>query len=278
MRRCVRALAGLMALVALGGVTASAHDMWIEPTTFVPDPGENVGARLRVGQDFVGDPLPRDPALINQFVVDGPGGRKPVPGRTGGDPAGLLRFAAPGFFVVGYRSNPSVVEETAEKFAQFLKEEGLEAVAEQRARRGETGGVRERFSRSAKALLLSGSPSATEGDRSLGFLLELVAERNPYLMKAGDELPVRLTYEDRALAGTLVVAMNRAAPWEKISSRSDKDGRVRLRLSRGGIWLVKAVHLVPAPASSGAEWESIWASLTFDLPAAGGPGATAPIR
>jgi hypothetical protein len=29
------------------------------------------------------------------------------------------------------------------------------------------------------------------------------------------------------------------------------------------VWLVKAVHMVPAPAGSGADWESIWASLTF---------------
>jgi hypothetical protein len=25
--------------------------------------------------------------------------------------------------------------------------------------------------------------------------------------------------------------------------------------------------MIPAPADSGAEWESLWASLTFELPA-----------
>jgi len=30
------------------------------------------------------------------------------------------------------------------------------------------------------------------------------------------------------------------------------------------MWLVKAVHMVPAPAGSDADWRSFWASLTFE--------------
>jgi hypothetical protein len=56
-----------------------------------------------------------------------------------------------------------------------------------------------------------------------------------------------------------------------VSARSDKDGRVRLRLPHAGMWMVKAVHMIPAPAGTQADWQSFWASLTFDLPAAGGP-------
>ena len=81
-------------------------------------PGDIVGARLRVGQDFIGDPLRRDDALIDQFVVQAATGRKPLVGRYGADPAGLLRVDAPGLMVIGYRSHPSTVEQTAEKFTQ----------------------------------------------------------------------------------------------------------------------------------------------------------------
>jgi hypothetical protein len=31
------------------------------------------------------------------------------------------------------------------------------------------------------------------------------------------------------------------------------------------MWLIKAVHMIPAPAGSKAEWASFWASLTFEL-------------
>lgn len=242
-----------------------AHDMWIEPTTFAPQTGEIVGLKLRVGQDLLGDPLPRDSSLINQFIVEDSDGRKPIVGRDGRDPAGFLGVASPGVLIVGYHSNPSSVELTAEKFNQYLKDEGLDAVAALRARRNQSSAkAHEIFSRCAKSLVLSGSPSAGQGDRVLGFPLELVAERNPYLMRAVDELPFRLTYESRPLPGALVVAMNRLNPSEKLSVRTDKDGRARFRLHPGGMWLVKAVHMIPAPAASGAEWASYWASLTFE--------------
>ena len=44
-----------------------------------------------------------------------------------------------------------------------------------------------------------------------------MAERNPYSIRAGEDLPVRLTYENRPLAGALVVAMNRLNPAAKLT-------------------------------------------------------------
>jgi uncharacterized GH25 family protein len=257
--------------VAMCGARLHAHDMWIEPATFFPDTGQMVGVRLRVGQDFLGDPLPRDPRLINEFVVQDAAGRQPLVGRDGSDPAGFLRIATPGLQIIGYRSNPSPVEQTAEKFNQYLKEEGLDAIAALRAQRNQTGAsARELFSRCAKSLVVSGASGKTQGDRVLGFTLELVAERNPYALDAGQELPVRLNYENRPLAGALVVAMNRLRPWEKLTARSDQAGRVRFKLHENGMWLIKAVHMVDAPAGTDADWISYWASMTFEVK--NGPG------
>src|SRR6185295_18683239 len=73
-------LAFVVASILISTAPLAAHDMWIEPMTFSPEAGEIVGVKLRVGQDFLGDPLPRDPALINQFVVEDAEGRKPVVG------------------------------------------------------------------------------------------------------------------------------------------------------------------------------------------------------
>ncbi len=257
-----------LTLTTFALTAAFGHDMWIEPATFSPAAGQIVSMKLRVGQDLLGDPLPRNPALINQFVVEDSTGRKAVVGRDGADPAGFVRVAGPGMMVIGYSSKPSPVELEAEKFNSYLKEEGLDAVIAQRARRNETKSkARELFSRCAKTLVLSGTAASLQGDRTLGFPLELLAEKNPYAIRPSEDLPVRLTYENRPLAGALVVAMNRLNPSEKITARTDKDGRVRLRLSgKKSMWLVKAVHMVPAAAGSNADWSSYWASLTFELP------------
>ena len=117
------------AAVALSGVPLVAHDMWIEPTTFSPRAGQIVSVRLRVGQDLLGDPLPRDPALVNQFVVEDArrpqAGRRPRRRRSGGLRArGRARPARHRL-----SQQPERVEMPAEKFNQYLKEEGLDAVA-----------------------------------------------------------------------------------------------------------------------------------------------------
>jgi uncharacterized GH25 family protein len=269
----IRRLARLLVTgLALMGVPLAAHDMWIEPATFFPQSGQIVSLRLRVGQDLLGDPLLLDPSLVNQFVVSDGDGVRPVVRRDGRDPAGLVRLTAPGVHVIGYRSNPSTIEIPADTFNQYLKEEGLDAVSAQRARRNETRApAREIFSRCAKSLMFSGAAAAAQGDRPLGFTLELVAERNPYHLRVDQDLPVRLTYESRPLAGALVVAINRLNPADKVSARTDADGRVRFKLRHDGMWLIKAVHMVPAPPDAHAEWASFWASLTFEMrnPSAG---------
>ena len=241
-----------------------AHDFWIEPASFAPQSGNILSVRLRVGQDFMGDPVPRDPALVKQFVFDDGSGPKPLVGRDGSDPAGYLRVDSQGLLVIGYFSNASPVEMPAEKFNQYLKDEGLEGVLAQRDRRKQSGEPgRELFSRCAKSLVSSGASNGA--DRRLGFTLELVAERNPYALHAGDDLPVRLTYENRPLAGALVVAMNRLDPSQKLTARTDAQGRVHFRLPKSGVWLIKSVHMVPAAAGAKADWSSFWASLTFSV-------------
>jgi len=268
----------LRELVAAGLVLSAcplfAHDLWIEPSSFSPRPGQFVSVRLRVGQELVGDPVPLVPALVNQFVVLSTAGRKSVAGRRGADPAGALRVAMPGLQVIVYNSHPSRLDLAAEKFNAYLIEEGLDSITALRARRLETGvSSRELYSRCAKSLVLAGPPDQARSeapgfqldrhDRLSGCPLELLAERNPYALAADQDLPVRLTYQGRPLEGALVVAMNSLNPAQKQALRSDADGRTRFRLHPGGMWLIKAVHMVPAAADTDADWESFWASLTF---------------
>jgi uncharacterized GH25 family protein len=262
--RIVSALSCTAALAI--AAPAAAHDLWIDPATFVTRPGALLALRLRVGQDLLGDPVARDAAAIEQFVLVDGDTRQPVAGRDGSDPAGIVRIDSRGVVIVGYRSRPKAVVLPAAKFNDYLREEGLDGVAAARAQRNQsTAEGREIFSRAAKSLVLSDSTTPSGADRAIGLRLELVAEANPYSRPAGEDLPIRLLFENQGLPGALVVAINRRDPTAKVTARTDASGRVRLKLSRGGMWLVKAVHMVAAPAGSGADWESIWASLTFDL-------------
>jgi uncharacterized GH25 family protein len=270
-RRHVTA-AALALLLALAAQPAAGHDFWLAPSRFEPAPGELVTVGLRVGEPWIedtavesaGEPVVRDPGRIERFAVVGPAGERPVPGADGADPAGLLRPPAPGRYTVVYRSLPTAITLDAARFDAYLAEEGLDGVLAARADRGagaEPG--RERFSRCAKALLRVGD-SASTPDRPLGLRLELVAGADPYALAGGGELPLSLLFDGAPLAGSLVEAYGPGG--RRRAARSGADGRVRFDLDAAGPWLVTAVHMVPAPAASGADWESVWASLAFALP------------
>ncbi len=268
--------ARVFAAIVLAALAAPlpAHDFWIEPATFRPAAGATLGVRLVVGQRFRGDALPRNPAMIVTFALVTDGGEVPVAGRAADEPAGTVRVEQPGLAWIAYRSRNSSVSLEAARFEEYLKEEGLESVVEARARRGESAKPsRELFSRSAKSLVAVGGTGASGWDRVLGLPLELVPEKNPYALKGGDELPVRILYDGKPLAGALVAALPYDEPEKKIAQRSDRNGRVSLRLPRDGVWLVKAVHMVPVTGDPNADWQSTWASLTFEVPgAAPAPG------
>jgi hypothetical protein len=292
-------LALTMALLGAGGL--AAHDLWIEPSAYTPAPGTRMAVRLFIGQLFQGDVFPRDPKYLVRFAVIGAGGEAPIPGVPDTDPAGFLVTGSPGFYLLVYTSRQAAVELPAAKFEKYLAEEGLEPISALRARRGQSAApAKELYSRCAKSLIAvggyagsearaalaregrpgtgDGRPPAAGGtppaslpgvpaDRVLGLTLELVPEKNPYALAAGQELPVRLLYRGAPLAGAKVAAVPKEQPSRQVAARTDAQGRVRLPLGGGGAWLVKAVHMIAAPPGSGADWESFWASLTFALPA-----------
>jgi hypothetical protein len=244
-----------------------AHDFWIEPSRFDPPLGTATALRFMVGDGFDGDPVPRPGSRLVRFAAVDAGGERSVAGVDGVDPAGFVVVERPGWLAVGYEGNAAWHELDAARFERYLAEEGLERIRRQRAVRGDSERPgRELFARSSKTLLRPpGDRSPTTPPR-LGLPLELSPETDPHTLTPGEILPLRLLYRGVPLPGVRVVAMPRAEPSAAHSGRTDAAGRVRLPLDRSGVWLIKAVHMEPAPATSGADWLSWWASLTFEIP------------
>ena len=177
-----------------------------------------------------------------------------------------MRIEQSGVQILGYRSSRTKIEAEPKRFEAYLRKEGWESIVRLRAERGETDkpGI-EAYSRNAKAVLMAGDGPAPGFERVLGFAFEIVPERNPYRLRPGDELPVRLLLNGAPLSGAPIAAMNAAAPEEKVTTRTDAHGRARFHLDRAGQWMIRAVHIMPAPVEVGTDWESLWASLTFEL-------------
>lgn len=260
-------LLSAVSVVSVFAAGALAHDFWIEPSAFRAQPGDSVKFSLRVGDVFPGDAVPRNSSKIERFIAVGPSGEHPVTGRDGIDPAGQFKPTEDGLWIVGYRSRPSSVALGAEKFEGYLREKGLEHVIDARAAAGQSkDDASEIFSRCAKTLVRVG-PGSEGADRSMGLRCEIVADGDPTAMKPGDTLRLRVLYEGQPAPGLLVTVLNTTGEASNAIEpvRTNAEGRAEIGINRPGLWIVNCVHMGRAPAESGAMWESLWASLTFDV-------------
>lgn len=266
-----RALASLplLALLALLAPVASSHDWWLEPERTSAVRGESIAVAAKVGVAFAGERVARDPKRIRRFVALDAAGERPVAGAPGADPFGALELQRDGTTLLAYESEPARVYLRAPEFEAYLVEEGLEAIVAARAERGESSKMGlEQYVRCAKALLRT--PDAPLEDRVAGLPFELVAAGDLAPLAAGGTLVVDVRFRGEPLAGVRVVALERDHRDAPVAARSDANGRVELPLPQGGFWLVKAVHMARLEGAVAAEtrldWQSWWASLTFEVP------------
>ena len=75
-----------------------------------------------------------------------------------------------------------------------------------------------------------------------------------------------LVSDGKPFPGALVKALCRDDPDKTVTARSGPAGEVSLVLPRKGVWLVEAVRMTRAPKDVDADWESVWTSVTFEIP------------
>lgn len=249
---------------AFAGVCA-AHEFWIEPAAFRPEANSIVQIGLRVGDGFPGEAVKRNAEKIDRFFAVVNGESRDIVGKDGSEPAGMFKADKPGAVLLAYRSKHSHIELQAEKFEAYLKEEGLESIIAKRAQRGESAKPgREAYSRCAKSIIhVNGA--AGKVDRPVDFPLEVLLDADPMSLKMGDEVTVRLLLNGAPLEGVLMRASHKTTAAANTSARTDASGRAKLKLGADGMWMIHCVHMQEAPKGLDADWESLWASLTFQV-------------
>ena len=261
---------------------ALAHEFWLETPRFRLQPGQTVNVRPLVGENFHGGPWSNKAGKILRLVRYGPTladstDFTPAPGFA---PADTFRtaftFAQPGTHVVLLQSTNSFIELPADKFTAYLREEGLDYALTLRQERDQTATPgRETYRRCAKSLIQVGEPAATDSAcrHVYGLPLELVPEQNPYRLSSDKALTVRVLRSGKPAPGVAVQVWQRqpdGLPTSHFTTRANQNGRVLLRLSGRGPYLLAAVSMAEAPARlrDRADWQSTWASLTFAGPPA----------
>ena len=265
---------GAIVLLGLQAARADAHEFWLCPSTYRAVPGDTVAISAYVGSGFRGELKPYASRRTVRFRLVGPKELDLTPAVVNGE----LRWALcivpdAGGELVAYESDFASIELPAPRFDAYLRSEGLEGPLAVRARLGVVAGPgRERYARCAKTWIAGHDPGRVV--RPVGLTLEIVPLAPP---ATGPDLTVRLLYRGQPLPNALVRAWNRdlardaaaADPAARdsvgaaLEARTDTGGMATLKVGRPGEWLLNAVHMVPSEDRAAADWQSLWASLSF---------------
>ncbi|MCV2866381.1 DUF4198 domain-containing protein [Albidovulum sediminicola] len=265
---------GLVAnILAVTG--AVGHEFWIAPESYRSDPGAEITAHLRVGQDMSGDAIPYLSRTVAGMGHWGPDSTSAIGAREGDLPAiAGVGLDAPGLHRLSVETNPAyIVFDTLTDFADYLAYEGLDAVAALHRERGlaETE-IAEAYIRNARTLVQVGPAREDQRDAPTGMAFELTALGNPYL-PGQSGIEVLLQWQGVAEAETQLaifhLPLGGTAPADTVRTltRTDAKGRARIAIDAAGTYLLNSVHMEPVEGPGSVVWQSHWASLTFAVAA-----------
>ena len=257
-------------LLALLPTALLAHDTWLVPAAFRATPGQPVRLRLATSEAFPMSDVAASPDRIARFTLRTASGTQAVEGYRveGKFLIADATPAQPGHAIVVAETKSRAFVLQPKVFNQYLQEEGLEAALAARARKGQTDSAgRERYRKIAKTILCVGEPNDALYAEAEGLWLEIVPERSPCGLHAGEALRVRVTFEGRPLAGAHL-----GAGYAGVTGHSypvwlltDPEGRATVPLDRSGIWFVRVLHMVAAEQDAEADWHSAFSTLTFEV-------------
>jgi hypothetical protein len=260
------------AMVVLSVAALRAHDLFLRLERYFVPPNSDVRVYVLNGTFSKSEgAVTRD--RLRALDLIGPAGVTPLD-TVAWVPAGdttilTVRTGDAGTYVIGASLRPRELRLEAKDFNTYLATDGVPDVLEARRRSGELDRpARERYHKHVKAMLQVGTRRSDGFDRALGYPAELVPLDNPYALPRGSSLRVRALVDGRPVANQYVVTGGRGAGGSRIAQRSvrtDAGGVARVPLRSAGIWYVKFIHMERATADTTIDYESKWATLTFQV-------------
>ena len=266
-----RLLAPLIAF-ALSGVAsaAAAHDTWLQPRRNSVLPGTIAQIDLASGDKFAAfdaaikpDRILSARARLNRKTFDvqpGAPEKKSLELR--------VPLSDPGIATIWLSLAPKSVELHRKEVQHYLDEIDAPSLLIQAWYAGKGSKPwREIYSKHAKTFVLVGRSGRSKGDRSwsepVGMPLEIVPEKDPTALRAGDEFPVRVLRNGAPLAD-FSLGIVREGRTNRSFKKTDVEGHAVFKVARAGKWLLRGTELRSSnkPAT---DWESDFTTLSFEV-------------
>ncbi len=263
-------LLALLVVLLLSAIAspAAAHDTWLQPRRTSVSPGAIAQIDLTSGDKFATfdaaikpDRIGTARARLNGKTFDvqpGAPEKKSLELR--------VPLSDPGIATIWLSLAPKLIELNRKEVQHYLDEIGAPALLTQAWYAGKGSKPwREIYSKHAKTFVHVGRPGRTKADRSwsepVGMPLEIIPEKDPTALRAGDEFPVRVLRNGAPLAD-FSLGIVREGRTNRSFKKTDVEGRAVFKVARAGKWLLRGTELRSSnkPAT---DWESDFTTLSF---------------
>lgn len=247
-----------------------AHEFWLMPSKFRLNLGETFNLQLFVGEDFMGDVWANRKKRLLKLIHHSNASQKdltalalksdslPIP----------LKFDREGTHLLSMESKNSFIALEADKFNDYLIEDGIENIYELRKKNGEMNKPsKELYRRCAKTLIQVGNKFSETYQKNTQMTLEIIPLKNPYQMQVGDEITFKVLFQNKPLGNKMIVAWHKTdtekTTHEKL--KTDANGILKMKLEKSGYWMISTVHMIEVKNNPNANYQSFWGNLTFSL-------------
>lgn len=244
----------------------NAHEFWLSPSTYILPSGEVLEVDLSFGDDFERTDVAYFPDQSKRFEIHVGNANLSLAQDRARDPAARINGLPDGLAIVIYERNAPreiFVYDTPEKFEAFLDTHSIKQDVDWQAA---TQPVAEKYNRFSKTLVKVGAGFGQ--DRNFGMETEIIAVTNPYLPSGRQTMSFDVYYQGAAQANRQVELYAKALTGFEVTRtlhRTDENGRVKIDVAPGQEYLLNSITY--RPAQGGVQFESLWASISFAIPA-----------
>jgi uncharacterized GH25 family protein len=251
---------------ALLAAPLTAHDTWLLARPSAVQPGAAVVLELTSGMAFPAPETAIKPDRVARAGMRLAGATADLKDRRSAGK--FLQFktmpSKPGIATLWVGLAPKSIELKPAEVKEYLDEIGapesvLRAWREQNPQRW-----RELYTKHAKTFVRVGRPT---GDRSwaqpVGLALEIIPEKDPTALRPGEDLPLRVLLQGKPIPFFSVALVGQREIHGMLKT-TDEQGRVVFPVTKAGRWMLRATD-VRRSSKSGADWESDFATLTFEV-------------
>ena len=265
----------LIAFISL--ITLSSHDLYIKFKSFYLEPNSKTQVYVYNGTFGKSEAVLARNRMVDVTLIN-PGEKILHPNKNWWfeeNNKTILKFTTgkEGTGVIGISTLPRVNKFSPKSFINNMKHEGLLDVLTARKKSGEdSNSVRKKYSKHVKAIFQVGNKQSNEYKTVLGYPIEFVPMSNPYTLKIGDKLIMKLLINGKPIAGEMVCASynnqfghtKEGLPNDVYKLRTNSNGNVTITITTAGHWYFRTVNLVKSTKND-ADYISISAALTFEV-------------